>query len=66
MQGNTSLPAKASPIARQWASMKPSSSSTTVSRSTEAAKSRISPSGRGQAMPSFRTGKRSPQTSFTY
>ena len=43
-----------------------SSSSTTVSRSTEAAKSRISFSGRGHAIPSFKTGKRSPQTSFTY
>ena len=35
-------------------------------RVTDAAKSRINFSGRGQAMPSLRTGYVSPQTSFTY
>ena len=39
-----------------WASMKPSSSSTTTSLWTEAAKSLIFSFGMGQIMPSFSTG----------
>ena len=66
MQGKISLPLTFRPKSLQWASMKLSSSSTTISSSTEAAKSRIFFSGIGQTMPSFITGYLSPQTSLTY
>ena len=54
--GIRSLPRQAMPMALRWVSMNGSSSSTTISSSTLAAKSRIIRSGSGQTMPSLSTG----------
>ena len=55
IDGKVSLPWQVRPHARTCVSITGSSSSTTYSVSTDAANSRISPSGSGFTMPSFKT-----------
>ena len=55
ISGKMRLPSHGMPMSLTASSMNGSSSSITISRSTDAAKSRINFSGSGQVMPSFST-----------